>query len=370
MKVTGPTMAILLVTISLSISACAAPSIAPDLTAPVGSTLVPPTEVLAEATVTPKSTQGPTATIWPPVFDPAALGDTRELDSFIVTINEKNTVNGQLDEVTTTIGYIQEPYSVYQLVEFSGWEAKTYVIDGRTYEVNNGGDWYISAGTNDDDLFFKADILALNMWKLVDAQFAGQEDYQGIPANHFILDQTNSTTESNANVELEGDFFLAQESNFVIYSHWKETSTQENFKQVYEVTEVLSSINQLTEITVPADIQEMVSPMDLPIELSLPLPPDSAQDGMIRYKFGIGVDYYFFTTPKTSIEEFLEYYRNLTPTDGWTVSHVGKVSLHENDCEFSAECVIINKGSTQVILYYNGATIRAEFDWPHLFSPL
>jgi hypothetical protein len=32
--------------------------------------------------------------------------------------------------------------------------------------------------------------------------------------------------------------------------------------------------------------------------------------------------------------------------------------------------VILNKGSTQVILYYNGSSIRAEFDWPHLYSPL
>jgi len=91
---------------------------------------------------------------------------------------------------------------------------------------------------------------------------------------------------------------------------------------------------------------------------------------MIRYKNGIGVDTYTLTTPTTSIEEFLNFYRALPPTDGWTVSHVGHVTLHENDCEFTRECVIINKGSTQVILYYNGGSIRAEFDWPHWYSPL
>ena len=140
--------------------------------------------------------------------------------------------------------------------------------------------------------------------------------------------------------------------------------------QVYEVTEALSSISQLTEIELPADMEDMVSAADLPVELKLPLPPDSTFRGLIRYKSGIGVDLYHFSTPQTSIDEFLSYYRDLPPTDGWTVSHVGHVRLHEDDCEFTRECVIINKGSTQVVLYYDGASIRAEFDWPHWYSPL
>ena len=60
----------------------------------------------------------------------------------------------------------------------------------------------------------------------------------------------------------------------------------------------------------------------------------------------------------------------LPPTDGWEVTHVGHVNLHQDDCEFAWECVMIRKGSTQVILYYSGGSIRAEFDWPHLYSPL
>jgi hypothetical protein len=120
----------------------------------------------------------------------------------------------------------------------------------------------------------------------------------------------------------------------------------------------------------PADMEEMVSTADLPFELGLPLPPDSTFSGMIRYENGIGVDLYSFSTPKTSIEEFLSFYRDLPSTDGWTVSHVGHVNLHQDDCEFIRECVIINNESTQVVLYYNGGSIRAEFDWPHLYSPL
>jgi hypothetical protein len=245
---------------------------------------------------------------------------------------------------------------------------QTYVVDGWTYELTGSGDWYLSTGSN-DDLFSKADIPAGNTAKLEEAQFAGQEDYQGIPAYHFILDPVSST-EENKTYQLEGDFYLAQEGNYVLYSHWKETSSQENFTQVYEVTEVLSSINQLTKIELPADMTEMVAAAVLPAEMGLPLPLDSTPSRMIRYQHGIGVDQYFFRTPKTSIDEFLDFYRQLPETNGWQVTHVGHVNLHENDCEFARECVMIRKGSTQVIIYYDGASIRAEFDWPHHYSPL
>ena len=71
-----------------------------------------------------------------------------------------------------------------------------------------------------------------------------------------------------------------------------------------------------------------------------------------------------FTAPKISVDEFLDFYRNLPPTDGWEVTHVGHVNLHQDDCEFTRECVIIRKGSAQVVLYYSGGgSIRAEFDW-------
>jgi hypothetical protein len=113
-----------------------------------------------------------------------------------------------------------------------------------------------------------------------------------------------------------------------------------------------------------------VKAANLPAETGLPLPEGSAPYGMIRYKNGIGVDLYQFTAPSMSIDEFLDYYRNLPPTDGWEVTHVGHVNLHQDDCEVTRECVIINKGNTQVILYFNGGSIRAEFDWPHLYSPL
>src|SRR5215212_3131406 len=69
------------------------PSAEPTLVATVEATVVPtPT-----ATLLP--TVGPTATVWPPTFVSWSLQDIRQLDSFVVTINEKNTVNGNLTEL-------------------------------------------------------------------------------------------------------------------------------------------------------------------------------------------------------------------------------------------------------------------------------
>lgn len=369
---------------ALLLQACAlppTPTLPPEPTAPLEPTLpvsaqtartptaaVPSPLPSPQPTATAQPTPGPTATVWPPVFDFYSLQDIRTLDSFLVTVNEKNTVNGQLTELTNTIGYIQEPFQAYNHNQYYSGMDRTYVVGGWTYTVTGSGDWYISSGLS-DSVFLKADIPAGNTEKLVDAQFAGQEDFQGIPAYHFVLSPT-AAAQPGANTQLEGDFYLAQQGNYVLYSHWKETSSQENFQQVYEVTQALSSINQLGEIKMPADMEKMVTAAELPVEMRLPLPGDSALNQMIRYKNGIGVDLYYFSDPNVSKDQFLEFYRQMPETDGWQVTHVGHVNLHQDDCEFSQDCVMIQKGNTQVILYFNGATVRAEFDWPRLYSPL
>ena len=360
---------LLILFLPIGILACGSAKPTSDIepTTALESTPTPSVQAIPKATETPIPTREPTPTVWPPVFDFWSLEDLRSLDSFVVTVNEKNTVNGQLTERTFTIGYVKEPYSAYRVLEYEGGVNRTYVLNDRTYELTGSGDWYISTGKSDD--LFSETNPAMYAGKLVEAQFISEEQYEGIAAYHFMLDAANST-ESNADYQVEGEFYLAREGNYILFSHQLETSKQGDLVQSYEVTETLSSVNQLTEIALPADMEEMVSAADLPFELALPLPPDSAFSGMIRYENGIGVDLYTLSTPKRSIDEFLNFYRNLPPTDGWTVSHVGHVTLHESDCEFTRECVIINNGSTQVILYYNGGSIRAEFDWPHWYSPL
>ena len=49
------------------------------------------------------------------------------------------------------------------------------------------------------------------------------------------------------------------------------------------------------------------------------------------------------------------------PQDGWTVLHIGKVFPH-HFCEGNQDCVIINKGDAQVILYYIEGGFAADYD--------
>ncbi|MGH2581773.1 MAG: hypothetical protein ACRDFQ_02600, partial [Anaerolineales bacterium] len=94
---------------------------------------------------------------------------------------------------------------------------------------------------------------------------------------------------------------------------------------------------------------------------------------MIRYNSSLNVDQYYFSNPFASEDEFLEFYRNLPTTDGWTVSHIGFVTRHGTDCQEIHECVIINKGSTQVVLSIDplsNNSLLAKFDWSHIYAPL
>lgn len=350
-------------------TASTAPTLAASVKPTAASTTAAPPTLAPTATIEPPTlAPEPTATVWPPTFAIWSFQDIRVLDSFIVTINEKNTVNGTLTDLTTTIGYVKEPFCAYLYTKYSGGEERTVVVDDWTYRQTDSGDWYISAGSS-ESLFSKAQIPTANTDRLVEAQFAEQADHEGIQAYHFVLAPVDSV-EGNSTNRLEGDFYLAIDGNYVLASQWKETSTQGDFTQVYEVTETLSSIGQVPEIRLPDDMQAMATAIELPAKLGLPLPGDSIVNGMTRYAHGIGVDLYYFTNPKMTLDDFLEYYRRLPATNGWQVTHVGHVSLHENDCEFLRECVLMRNADTQVVLHYDGTTLRVEFDWPRLYAPV
>jgi hypothetical protein len=169
-----------LLSVTVLLQACSlqtAPTAGVEPTTTLDSTQLPS---VPEATATAasfeddaqKPTREPAPTVWPPVFDLWSLEDIRSLDSFVVTVNERNTVNGQLTMRTFTIGYIQEPYSAYHVNEYQGGVDRTYVVNDRTYELTGSGDWYISAGKQ-DGLFSEADP-ARNAGKLVEARFAGE----------------------------------------------------------------------------------------------------------------------------------------------------------------------------------------------------
>ena len=77
-----------------------------------------------------------------------------------------------------------------------------------------------------------------------------------------------------------------------------------------------------------------------------------------------------------SNDEFLEFYKNLAPTNGWTVSHIGEVANHYV-CD-SQVCVILKKGDAQIILFTsdyqdttgkNHRAIHADYDRLHVYHP-
>jgi hypothetical protein len=363
MKTIDQSAAIFLVIIGMLISACSTPTTA-NPTVQADSTVVP-SEAAAEVTATPEPTQGPAATVWPPVFDPNSLGNIRDQDSFIITINEQNVQPGGSVVRTLTMGYIKEPYAGYFINEYSSGVDKTYVVDGRSYTLTGTGDWYIEE--RDIDILDQANLPEANTGDLAAAVFVGEEEFEGIPAYHFILEQVKLP---DSRYTMEGEFYLAKEGNYVLYSLWRSGTSDSDY---FQLTTTFSSINQLSEITLPAEMQEMPAAAEVPIDLALPLPPESEFISMVSYRStGVlsGIDNFYFTRPGMDETEFLDFYRNLPETDGWNVTHIGFVTKHSQQCADIHECVIINKGSTQVVLALEGSDLVAEFDWNHIFAPI
>lgn len=210
---------------------------------------------------------------------------------------------------------------------------------------------------------------------VLSAQFIGQEDFEGIPANHFSLDQSNLKEPSDPTAsykveEAQGDVYLAQDGNYILYFHLKLTGHaylspgDPDYSQgVHEMTEVLSSINQLTEITLPAEYQALE--LDLG---GVPLPPDSKLITYRRYSNGSGVDSNFYRTPLNK-DGFLEFYKNMPPTDGWEVIHIGQVIDHYPCSSSGRVCVMIKKGAVQFVLLFTEGGIKADYDRWDWFTP-
>jgi len=296
-----------------------------------------------------------------------------------------------VEEQRITIGYIKQPFGGYSVKEFS-WSGipftydgagvhKKYWIDSWTYRTTGSEDYIIGQGYEqqalDYFLQYDADMREGQLFAkyfVESAQFIGQEDFAGIPANHFTFDQTNLKEQSDPTgtykiEKAEGDIYLAKGANYLLRFNIKETG---NIYPIFgepgytsgerEITEELSSINQLKEIAVPAEYIEAEQTLT---DLGIPLPAGTTLTALRRF-VASSVESYFYET-SASQDEFFEFYKNLAPTDGWTVSHIGMV-LYHRPCD-SQVCAIINKGGAQVILYYGNGGIGADYDREHQFSP-
>jgi hypothetical protein len=240
-------------------------------------------------------------------------------------------------------------------------------------------DWLISQETAPDDVEYlqeEADTRQVydTDFGPLSAQFAGQEVFQGIPANHFTFDQTNlrGVTDPTGTYGIEnaaGDLYTSQNGGYLLYFHIKMTGNlyfgagPEYSPGVREYTEELTSINALSEIAVPSEYLEPERTLQ---ELGLPLPPGSTLAGMERFTGGLGIESYSFASPVTS-GGFYDFYASLGPADGWTVTHIGIVQNHYRCGQ--RDCIILRNGGAQVILNYTDGGFFADYDRQHIYAP-
>lgn len=342
---------------------------------PATDETVPSSDADPTTTTAPPTTASPTTLPDPTIFNPKTLGDVLELSSFVLTVAEDHSSNGQPNQRTTTIGYIRDPSSAYVVSDFDEYGTATeYFVDGATYQNNNQGHWYLYANGS----VAAPDILQVvgrsdAMYEVISAVFVGEEAFGGVAAYHFTFDETNlqsfsSYTPERPSPEVEGDFFLAKEGNQVLYAHSRQVAAGEGYELIWEYTETLSSVNQLSEIELSGDMLPLKEALDLGASLAIPMPADGVLDSMINYnQGGIGVYYYQFTSTWNNETEFLDYYTTLPPTNGWTVTHIGQVKNLDVYCS-DGNCVIIKNGDKQVILYFDGRNLHADYDREHRFS--
>lgn len=331
------------------------------------------------ATTTAPAITAPTTTLPDPtVFNPSDLGRILELSSFVLTRIESHSNNGTLDGRTTTIGYTNAPASAYVEVQYSSGDfSKDYLVDGRTYQKNHQNYWYLyeNGSLAAPDILYDVEYpQALSYLSVGTAVFIGEEDYAGVAAYHFTFDETNlqgysSYTPEHPGPEAEGDFYVAKDGNYVLYAHSRQVSAGPGYELIDEFTDTLSSVNGVTTIALPDDMLPLKDALDLGVALGVPMPADGQLDSMINYNSGgIGVYYYQFTSTWKNEAEFLAFYTNLQPTNGWTVTHIGQIENLDVYCG-DGNCVIVKNGDKQVILYFDGSNLHADFDREHRFGP-
>ncbi len=318
-------------------------------------------------TVTAPPTAPPTTAPDPTVFNPQNVGNLLDLASFVLTVDESHSNNGALDQRTTTASYVKDPLNVYVVSDYGEFGiAQDYVGAGRTYQNDHQGYWYLY---EDGSLATPYVLYPIQestaLIGVTTATFAGEEEFAGVPSYHFTFDETNLENGTT----YTGDFYLARQGNYLLYAHSLMMAAGEGYELIDEFTETLSSVNQLTEFALPDDMVPLKDALDLGIQFGIPMPADGVLDSMINYNDGgIGVYYYQYTSTWKNNSEFLEFYQNLPPTNGWTVTHIGLVRNYDNNCS-GGNCVIIKNGDKQVILYFDGSNLHADFDREHRFSP-
>lgn len=327
-----------LLVFSVFLSACAQPtaSSTPQSTAEPKNTQPPQDNATPTNTPTPAAT----ATVWPPVFDPEAIGDNSQLNSFIFIYEDVEQSNGVTKTYSQTTGYIREPLAAYSLFTCTNpvgncRQGAEYLIDGVIYQFASEYRFvqlrpdFSAYGSDHYDFAFFGDMrrwsLLLSDKLLATADFVGAEDYEGIPVNRFAFDETDLVIPDefylNMFMQAEGEIILSQEGNYPLYMHRKLTGTDGSTN---DLTAQLTAINQLAEpppaeFNLPEDFPKVV------LDPGFPLPEGSYLD-FIALEFEPGVDLYDAYIPSSftvTDDKFFGFYENLAPSNGWTVTEIG-----------------------------------------------
>ena len=320
-----------------------------------------PTESLIKVTPTPTVESTPTlAAPTQPVYDPAQPGDLGKPNSYVLTSKghiQKGTQSAGLEEALSwqyTLTVINTPRQaqgtrVTRYFATTDHPEQTTTVDGywlgeATYTYNQEGQYWVIRpdGEMNKDYFFEYFKFELSSIKT--ARFVGQEDFQGVPANHFVFDLADWVADAQSPLKIEsvqGNLFLAQDGNYPLHLDYIKTgdALSESAPGTSDITYLpgvtefamdISSINQVTEIVLSEDI-----PLQVKLSVDVPLPPDAKLSLIMVFQNATRLAYDYETD--LSDDEIIAFYQAFQPANGWTYETVikgpnggGSIGLKKN----------------------------------------
>jgi hypothetical protein len=332
-----------------------------------------------------------TSTPSQPVYDPAQLGDLSKLDSYVVASREtiRNAADpeggkGQRD-TQASLTVINVPRQAHHILTYTnsniaGQDDETrsqdrYWANGAVYRkadvYSYPAEWLVNA--EEDNLFY-LDGFTSRLSNIRSARFVGQEDYQGILANHFVFDQMDWVSDPNQYPQqiesVQGNIYLTQDGNYPLHLDyrlsadiWWERNVDTSLG-ILDVTYDLSSINQVTGIDLPKDI-----PLQVKLDVGVPLPPGtklsfvSVNLDPLPYQYSYHYDY----DSDLSADEIIAFYQALQPANGWMLDYIYRppdtpdyvcVTLKSNDQFLGVE--IYFPEPSDVMIWFNYPPLSFE----------
>ncbi|MBI5934777.1 MAG: hypothetical protein HY867_13810 [Chloroflexi bacterium] len=313
--------------------------------------------------IIPSSTKEPsptaTTTPDPAIFDPSTFGDTRTLDSFVVTEIYMKTAQDYLYEVKNKSEYNRSQAAFHQTSNFHGFNI--YSLDNYSssdtywlgewvyYHDTQTGLWNVSKPSEKLYNEVPLDYFDLSKWTsyFKSATYLGIEQYNGIPAYHYSMNETNMIELKKWEVsKASGDLFISVEGRYLLHYNERfsgkviEGQNPPLIEGVVENTIELVSFNQLVQISLPDDYP------NFELNLDFPLPAGSTFWGVNQDASGV-ISYGYDTSANE--EAYQAFYASLDPASGW--SAMGTSDLHIGDFWCTA-CFIFSKAGQKLAVEF------------------